>query len=412
VISNHNFPSFKFQLFISQDHFRHLNPLESLEMTSKPGEPDYIPNTLGANIGAEVGAYLEKQKQAQAETAQVAEQKEAPVTEAEKREEAGVPESDTTIEKPTTATAPSATAAIASAPLPLAPGPDAAPTTTTSSSEPTWPETPADHPLTQFFDALPALTEEADYNEVYGLTLSPSNPFQTKLILQKFLRANANDLTKAKAQLLETLKWRKDFQPGKAVDEVFEKERFEGLGYILELNDVPESKNKKDVVTFNIYGSVKDPKKTFGDLDGFIRWRVALMERSVQKLNLADAKEPIPDFGKGPDPYQGIQVHDYLQVSFLRQNPDTRAATNKTIATLSAHYPETLSRKFFVNVPVIMGWMFALRKLVVAPETAKKFTVVSYGNQLATELGPSVPKVYGGTAGDLKEIGEALKSTE
>jgi hypothetical protein len=370
-------------------------------MTSKSGEFDYVSDSLGANAGAEAGAYLEKQKQAEtAPVAKYAEQKEAPVTEAEKTGEAVVPESDKTTEGLITATAP------------LAPGPDAAPTTATSSAEPTWPEIPADHPLTQFFEALPSLTEEADYNEVYGLTLSPSNPFQTKLILQKFLRANANDLTKAKAQLLGTLKWRKDFQPGKAVDEVFEKERFEGLGYILELDDVPESKNKKDVVTFNIYGSVKDTKKTFGDLDGFIRWRVALMERSVQKLNLADAKEPIPDFGQGPDSYQGIQIHDYLQVSFLRQNSETKAATNKAIATLGAHYPETLSRKFFVNVPVIMGWMFALRKLVVAPETAKKFTVLSYGNQLATELGPSVPKVYGGTAGDLKEIGETLKSTE
>ena len=45
------------------------------------------------------------------------------------------------------------------------------------------------------------------------------------------------------------------------------------------------------------------------------------MERSVQKLNLATATKPIPDFGQGPDPYQGFQIHDYLQVSFLRQDP-------------------------------------------------------------------------------------------
>jgi hypothetical protein len=45
------------------------------------------------------------------------------------------------------------------------------------------------------------------------------------------------------------------------------------------------------------------------------------MERSVQKLELAKATKPIPDFGEGLDPYQGYQVHDYLQVSFLRQDP-------------------------------------------------------------------------------------------
>jgi hypothetical protein len=47
------------------------------------------------------------------------------------------------------------------------------------------------------------------------------------------------------------------------------------------------------------------------------------MEKSVQKLNLKDATKPIPNFGEGQDPYQGFQVHDYLQVSFLRQDPRT-----------------------------------------------------------------------------------------
>lgn len=45
------------------------------------------------------------------------------------------------------------------------------------------------------------------------------------------------------------------------------------------------------------------------------------MERSVHKLNIAQATEPIPDYGKGPDPYQGYQVHDYRQISFLRMDP-------------------------------------------------------------------------------------------
>lgn len=53
----------------------------------------------------------------------------------------------------------------------------------------------------------------------------------------------------------------------------------------------------------------------------FLKWRVGLMERSVQKLDLPNATKPIPNFGEGHDPYQGYQVHDYLQVSFLRQDP-------------------------------------------------------------------------------------------
>ena len=146
---------------------------------------------------------------------------------------------------------------------------DPEPSSTTSTT-PTWPETPQDHPLTKFFTLVPSIIDEAAYAEVYGVTLSPTSPFHTKLILQKFLRANQGDLEKAKQQLLETLKWRKEFDPKKAVDETFAKERFEGLGFVMQIEGVPESVNAngKDVVTFNIYGAVKDNKATFGDLEG------------------------------------------------------------------------------------------------------------------------------------------------
>jgi len=45
---------------------------------------------------------------------------------------------------------------------------------------------------------LPALIESTGSDEVYGLHLDPAGPFHTKLILQKFLRGNANDVEKAK----------------------------------------------------------------------------------------------------------------------------------------------------------------------------------------------------------------------
>jgi hypothetical protein len=60
-----------------------------------------------------------------------------------------------------------------------------------------------------------------------------------------------------------------------------------------------------------------------------MRWRIALMELGISKLNLASATKPIPDFGEGPDPYQGIQVHEYMNVSFLRQDPFVKAASSK-----------------------------------------------------------------------------------
>lgn len=93
-------------------------------------------------------------------------------------------------------------------------------------------------------------------------------PHTTLLILQKFLRANTGDLELAKAQLLTALKWRKEYQPLKAMDEVFDGEKFRGLGYISKAKGATETKNEEDVVAFNIYGAAaKDSKKVFGDTD-------------------------------------------------------------------------------------------------------------------------------------------------
>jgi phosphatidylinositol transfer protein SFH5 len=142
----------------------------------------------------------------------------------------------------------------------------------------------------------------------------------------------------------------------------------------------------------------------------FIKWRTALMELGVQKLNLAEVTVPIPEDGQ--DPYQMVQVHDYLSVSFLRMDPHVRSASSKTIELFSTAYPELLAHKYFVNVPAIMGWMYAAMKLFLAPATLKKFHPMSSGTTLATEL-PSIvdtlPKEYGGKGPGVKEQGQAVR---
>lgn len=220
-----------------------------------------------------------------------------------------------------------------------------------SQSPPLWPELADTHPLSQFNGKLDSILAEAAHDEIYGITLSTVSPFHRNLILQKFLRANSNDVSKASAQLLSALKWRKSYNPTTTVQETFSAKRFGGLGYVTTLTSVPDSPNKKDICTFNIYGAVTDNTLTFGDLDGFMRWRIALMELMIEKLDLKNATVPIPDFGMGADPYQAIQVHDYLNVSFLRQDPSAKAAAQKAIETFQAYYPETLSKKLFVNTP-------------------------------------------------------------
>lgn len=137
------------------------------------------------------------------------------------------------------------------------------------------------------------------------------------------------------------------------------------------------------------------------------------MELSVQKLKLSEVKALIPEGGE--DPYQMIQTHDYLDVSFFRMDPAVKAASKETIQTLSMAYPELLAHKYFVNVPFIMGWMFGAMKLFLAPTTLRKFHPMTSGTTLASELPTIVatlPREYGGKGPSVKEVGQQLAFAE
>jgi len=63
------------------------------------------------------------------------------------------------------------------------------------------------------------------------------------------------------------------------------------------------------------------------------------MELSLKELDLASATVPIPQ--NGVDPYKMVQVHDYLDVSFLRMDPAVKAASKETIQIFSMAYPNS-----------------------------------------------------------------------
>lgn len=138
------------------------------------------------------------------------------------------------------------------------------------------------------------------------------------------------------------------------------------------------------------------------------------MELALQDLNLSSATKQITaEF----DPYKIFQVHDYKSISFLRQSPGVKAASTETIKVFAQNYPELLKEKFFVNVPAIMGFVYAFMKLFVAAKTIKKFHPMSNGGGLAAEFGSSaipdlgqrLPTEYGGKAADLKSLGKETK---
>ncbi|RSL47356.1 hypothetical protein CEP53_009961 [Fusarium sp. AF-6] len=262
------------------------------------------------------------------------------------------------------------------------------------------PSTP-EKPLTKLNARLDDIFTKTSYKEMWGVELSNIDHVPTKVVLQKFLRANNGDPAAAEKQLTSALEWRKKVNPTALVTETFNKKKFEDLGFVTVHKG---ESGKETIITWNIYGAVKDNKATFGNVQEFIKWRAAIMELSVQKLKLGQVTEPIPEGGE--DPYQMIQVHDYQNVSFFRMDPSVKAASKETISVFSMAYPELLAHKYFVNVPAIMGWMFGAMKLFLAPATLRKFHPMTSGTTLATELKDIVstlPKEYGGQGPSVKE---------
>ncbi|KAF3006273.1 Non-classical phosphatidylinositol transfer protein (PITP) [Neopestalotiopsis sp. 37M] len=247
--------------------------------------------------------------------------------------------------------------------------------------------------------------------EIWGVTLAdPDTHVPSQIVFQKFLNANDGDVAKAKDQLTKTLEWRAKEKPLDSLTKKFSKEKFDGLGYVTSYGgETPET---KEVFTWNVYGATKSMETTFGNVDEFIAWRAALMELALQELSLSTATKPIT---ATEDPYKIFQVHDYLSISFFRQNPAVKAASKETIRVFALTYPELLKEKFFVNVPAIMGFIYGAMKLFVAPKTIKKFHPMSNGGALALEfpdskvekLGEKLPAAYGGKGEDLQAQGKA-----
>jgi hypothetical protein len=123
-------------------------------------------------------------------------------------------------------------------------------------------------PLSKLFGELPKIIVDAEHGEMWGVKLEDATNVPTTIILQKFLRANNDDVAKAKTQLLEALQWRKKVDPLKLLTEVeHNKEKFGNLGYVTAYNSTG---TQKEIITWNIYGAVKDIKGTFENVEEYV----------------------------------------------------------------------------------------------------------------------------------------------
>ncbi|KAF9525364.1 CRAL-TRIO domain-containing protein [Crepidotus variabilis] len=198
---------------------------------------------------------------------------------------------------------------------------------------------------------------------LWGVDIDPTNPVgdaRVSVVLLKFLRARHLNVSEGRSMLVNTLRWRESFDLKAACAEEFPKDVFGGLGKVY-----GRDKGGRPVV-YNIYGGTQDLKAAFGDVQRFIRWRVALMEQSVSQLDFINVD-------------QTLQIHDYEGVSITSRDANSKAAASEATNIFQSHYPELLYHKLFVNVPTLLTWIFWAFKPLISAETVKKMEVVGTG---------------------------------
>ncbi|KAG1723836.1 CRAL TRIO domain-containing protein [Suillus paluster] len=223
--------------------------------------------------------------------------------------------------------------------------------------------------------------------KLWGVTINPLIPKDARVsvVLMKFLRARNLNPLEAKDMFISTLRWRKSFNVDEAMKEKFPEDVFGKLGktYGKDKDGHP--------IAYNLYGANKDLDAVFGDTQRFLRWRVAFMEESIALLDFETVD-------------QMVQIHDYEGVGMSSRTPASKNAASEASSIFQGHYPEFLAKKFFVNVPSFLTWIFWIFKPLLSAATVAKMSVVGSGPKtIGSALLPVIPadqlpKRYGGDA--------------
>lgn len=207
----------------------------------------------------------------------------------------------------------------------------------------------------------------------------------TDVLLLKFLRARDFKVSEAFTMLKNTILWRKRFGADNILEEDFG----------TEWNDVAYMHGydkEGHPVCYNNYGAFQNKElylKTINDAgDRFLRWRIQLLEKEIQKLS----------FNPGG-------IHSMVQITDLKNTPGPakwglRQVTKKALTILQDNYPEFVARKIFVNAP----WWYAAMSAMISPfvtqRTKSKFVVARPARVTETlfkYISPEyVPVQYGG----------------
>ncbi|KAG8365269.1 hypothetical protein BUALT_Bualt18G0086800 [Buddleja alternifolia] len=230
---------------------------------------------------------------------------------------------------------------------------------------------------------------EIDKNITFwGVPLLPSKGDErTNILLFKFLRAREFHADDAFEMLKNTLEWRKENKIDSILDEDFGND-YDSLSYMagFDLEGNP--------VCYNVYGVFADDElynKMFGteaSRERFLRWRLQLMEKQIQKL----------DFRPGGTSSL-VQINDLTNAPGPSRR-DIRVATKHAVGILQDNYPEFVAKNIFINVPF---WYYAFNAILspfLTQRTKSKFVFSRPARVTETLLkyiaAEEIPVNYGG----------------
>ena len=249
-------------------------------------------------------------------------------------------------------------------------------------------------PESDLVDAVLARCDEryAQEEQIWGIPLrSEGKDPRTRVLLAKFLTARTGNVDEALDMLAKTLAWRKSKrldEPG-VVDTMFEagNKDYHVVSYY------HGTDNEGHPVCYNRYGVLRDsPVAKIGteaEVERFLHWRIANMERGIRMLDLN------PDSDR---PKQMILVHDLSGAESLMTSATLVRHLPMVMGTLNENYPEFTCRSVFINCSLLAQGIFSIINRLVSQRQRDKFVTGGSGNDaLAAYIdSKQLPPAYGG----------------
>jgi hypothetical protein len=189
------------------------------------------------------------------------------------------------------------------------------------------------------------IDEEEKDIALWGVQLLPSKGDNaTDEILLKFLRAREFNPNEAFEMLRNALQWRKENNIDSILNENFDA-HLDSIGH---MNGVDRQGHPVCYNNFGLFGDDEMYNNILGTeekREKFLRWRVQLMERGIQKI----------DFKPGG-------LSSFLQINNLKDTPsplkkELRLATNKLVGILQDNYPEFVAKNVSFSLHPLLSFI-------------------------------------------------------